>query len=298
VDHTGFEWLSAEGASLGLLQYSTFTESSFRERPCNRVFGSRQGQDASGAKAGTWRPALAAAFVDDTNCSLWLHLKFPDSLSQDYGAPQQLWLSYNFSDASTHVDLQLLWFNKTATRIAESFMFEFTPSVSGSEWWMQKLAAHVRAHDVVQGGNMWQHAVSGGVTFSPFAPRSAPRNSKSLVLSSTDSPLLAPIISSNGAFRALIQCVFVTFCPGSSSPSPLVPHTDVLNATQVTGVAWNLFNNMFAIPFTSNGFCFRHPMLLTRAYFLFSTHADVQVDNQLHILVPLCRNGFSRRQRR
>jgi hypothetical protein len=153
---------------------------------------------------------------------------------------------------------------------------------------MQKLAAHVRVHEVVQGGNMWQHAVSGGVTFSPFAPRSAPHNSKSLVLSSTDSPLLAPIISSNGAFRALIQCFFVTHCPGLSSPSPLVPHTDVLNATQVAGVAWNLFNNMFAIPFLRMASAFG-TQYAPYPHISFFPHVDVQVDNQLHFLVPFCR---------
>ena len=35
---------------------------------------------------------------------------------------------------------------------------------------------------------------------------------------------------------------------GTASPSPLVPHTNPVNATQVQGVAWNLFNNMFVIP--------------------------------------------------
>jgi hypothetical protein len=33
---------------------------------------------------------------------------------------------------------------------------------------------------------------------------------------------------------------------GTASPSPLVPHTNPVNATQVQGVAWNLFNNMYA----------------------------------------------------
>lgn len=174
VDHTGFEWLGQHGSSLCLLQYSTFTENVFTDRPCNRVFGGRQGQDKSGAKAGQWRPVRTAAFVDASNCSLWMQLEFPDALVQGYGAPEKVWLGYNFSSDSTHSDVQLLWFNKTATRIAESFMFEFTPSVPGNEWWMHKLASYVQPQEVVQGGNPWQHAVSGNVVFSSVSP-SSPR---------------------------------------------------------------------------------------------------------------------------
>jgi hypothetical protein len=232
IDHAGFEWLGQQGASLCQLQYSTFTESAFSDRPCNRVFGRRQGQDGSSAKAGTWLPARAAAFVDSANCSLWMQLEFPVALVQDYGAPATLWLHYNFSDGPTHVDVQLLWFNKTATRIAESLMFGFTPSASGSEWWMRKLGAYVQPHEVVQGGNPWQHAVSGNAVFSPVAPQHLLRSSRALTLTSLDAPLVAPIIrSANG-----------------TSASPLVPHTNALNATQVAGVAWNLFNNMFETP--------------------------------------------------
>ena len=108
------------------------------------MFGGRQGQDKSGAKAGLWRPSRTQAFVDGSNCSVWMHLEFPEALVQDYGAPEKLWLGYNFSaNGRTHADVQLLWFNKTATRIAESFMFEFTPSAPGGEWWMRKLATYV-----------------------------------------------------------------------------------------------------------------------------------------------------------
>ena len=187
-----------------------------------------------------WRPVRTAAFVDVSNCSLWMQLEFPNALVQDYGAPEKVWLGYNFSSGSTHSDVQLMWFNKTATRIAESFMFEFTPFAPGNEWWMQKLASHVQPQDVVQGGNPWQHAVSGNVVFSSVSP-STPRPPNhptphiaqhSLLLSSFDAPLLAPILNSDGI----------------SSPSPLVPHTNIINASQVQGVAWNLFNNMFVIP--------------------------------------------------
>jgi hypothetical protein len=230
VDRTGFEWLGHQGASLCLLRYSTYTESTFSDRPCNRVFGRRQGQDGSGAKAGTWHPARTAAYVDSSNCSLWMQLEFPDTLVRDYGAPETLWLNYNFSGGATHVDVQLLWFNKTATRIAESLMFEFAPSAAGSEWWMDKLGTYVQPHEVLQGGNPWQHAVSGNAVFAAVSPRHLLRSSRALTLSSLDAPLLAPIISTDN----------------QTSASPLVPTTNALNATQVAGVAWNLFNNMFA----------------------------------------------------
>ena len=60
-----------------------------------------------------------------------------------------MWLACSFSGGQTHADVQLLWFNKTSTRIVESFMFEFTPTAVGSACWMQILDVFVQPREVV-----------------------------------------------------------------------------------------------------------------------------------------------------
>jgi hypothetical protein len=77
-----------------------------------------------------------------------------------YGAPTDVWLQLQPGATPTQTDIKMQWFNKTSTRLAESFMYEFLPTpLPGFSWMMDKLGSPVSPLDVVWGGSQLQHSV-------------------------------------------------------------------------------------------------------------------------------------------
>ena len=109
----------------------------------------------------------------------------------NYGAPTDVWAQFTFSNRTPyHFDIDLQWFNKTSTRLAESFMYEFKPVPRTAYYWMMnKLGSWVSPLDVAWGGCQVQHGVWDGLVYQglPLQP--------SLSIASRDVPLVAPFTS-------------------------------------------------------------------------------------------------------
>ena len=117
-----------------------------------------------------------------------MHATMPGDAVTNYGAPTDVWVQLSLSATNPgHIDFDLQWFNKTSTRLAESFMFEFLPQPRpGYSWSMNKLGSWVSPLDVVWGGAQLQHGVWDGVRYEGLSSQ------PSFTASSIDVPLVSP----------------------------------------------------------------------------------------------------------
>ncbi len=117
-----------------------------------------------------------------------MHLTLPSITVANYGAPTDVWVTYTATKGTPTMSVDLQWFNKTATRLPEFFMFDFVPAPqAGFSWSMDKMDSPVSPLEVVWGGSQLQHGVWGGVTYS------IRDTYPSLHVSSSDVPLVSPI---------------------------------------------------------------------------------------------------------
>ena len=69
-------------------------------------------------------------------CAFQVHGKMPAALHYEYGAPDSVWLTLDLrvpsggSAATATLQIDVQWFNKTATRLAEASWVSFVPAVS------------------------------------------------------------------------------------------------------------------------------------------------------------------------
>lgn len=93
-------------------------------------------------------------------------LAFAPVLVAAYGAPGSVWLQYDFpADGAAHsINVTVLMFMKTPTRLAEAMFLRFNPPVADG-WWMDKLSGDRRVDpaDTVLGGGVHMGAVYAGV---------------------------------------------------------------------------------------------------------------------------------------
>eukprot|EP00823_Brevimastigomonas_motovehiculus_P008810 TRINITY_DN824_c0_g1_i2.p1 TRINITY_DN824_c0_g1~~TRINITY_DN824_c0_g1_i2.p1 ORF type:complete len:655 (+),score=144.20 TRINITY_DN824_c0_g1_i2:280-2244(+) len=99
--------------------------------------------------------------------SVWVHGTMAFPLVSLYGAPTDVWINYLFySDMNNvHMNVDLLLFNKTATRIPEALWMQFMPAPSGA-WEMNKLSQWLEVGNVITNGSFHLHAVQDGVRLS------------------------------------------------------------------------------------------------------------------------------------
>ena len=148
-----------------------------------------------------------------------------------YGAPGQVWilLTVSSNQTSTESELvslsfELVWVNKTATRLAEATMFSFYPQrQSNSSLWegyVQKIGTWIDLSSVIKNGSQYQH----------IAQEAALTDSESniqITLRSPDTPLVCPIVSK------------------VKSPTPFPAPLDPIDPSLIEGIAFNLHNNIW-----------------------------------------------------
>ncbi|CAF1598243.1 unnamed protein product, partial [Didymodactylos carnosus] len=82
-------------------------------------------------KSRTWQPKAVSMWMPVKNNNMFLvELTFPDEIIEDYGASQNVWINYTFPSSFPSVLVELQWFNKTMTRLPESFWIRFDPILS------------------------------------------------------------------------------------------------------------------------------------------------------------------------
>lgn len=180
-----------------------------------------------------------------TQCKIVVELRFDAILHSQYGAPTEVYLELGLIPAEKAVSVAVTWFNKSTTRLPESMMMSFRPTAftdtktkNGAEgpasrqfqWELDILGEWTSPYSVGRGTtNQWQHAVWSGAR---YVNQSQERHG--LLIESSDAPLACPIVDGSPLL-------------GGSTPvgegldqSPHHPHS-------ITGIAFNLYNNMMPI---------------------------------------------------
>ncbi len=199
--------VSVSTHQIGVFQYQSFNETDFLEYITG--YGNCPLSACSYAKYDFGKPGVNLAAnpttqtVTATPVGLWLkndshghgvqefllELMFEEPLTSWYGAPPRVWV--RVIPLATHIEMSVVWFNKTVTRLPEALWFQFNPkapappsSASSSssaaadedteqeptasanlKWWMDKTGSVIDIWDIVTNGSSHMHVVSrdGGV---------------------------------------------------------------------------------------------------------------------------------------
>lgn len=164
---TGRVWATPANP-LGLLHYTTHSEDEFRDfitrymQPmcavrCDGCGFAKCRLNDAGAVAADYAPSLLAdgawvlADAAGTACSFELHLTFPQRIQQLFGAPGDVILTLNVSaDAldQQQITVDLQWFDKRPTRMAESIWMTFNPvAPDPSRWRLHKMGEWISPYD-------------------------------------------------------------------------------------------------------------------------------------------------------
>jgi hypothetical protein len=181
---------------LGLLRYEVFGEEDYQKYLQRYVRKEERegiwapydfGKPGCGSvikKKLAWTPrVIGSRKLSDEH--VLLELAFPKICSQRFGAPAILTLEIRQADAST-LDMELRWYEKPATRIAEALWFHFRFPVSSRKgWWIHKLGGEIDPFDVVPRGSRHLHIANHGAGVRSPA-------SGNWTVSSQEAALLAP----------------------------------------------------------------------------------------------------------
>ena len=101
------------------------------------------------------------------------------------GAPRRAELRYTFADRQAGFDLEVLWSEKSATRLPEATWLSFDPAVADiGGWSLDKLGQSLSPSDVVRRGGTTMHAVANGASYAGRDGR--------IEFHTLDAPLIAP----------------------------------------------------------------------------------------------------------
>lgn len=228
-DGRGALVLEKEGLTLGALTYEALGEDVYNtsEFVCDQVFGGKPGSAAyAGGATARSEASLASLHAADDGCA------FVAALDVDgVGAPDRVFAAFDLRRPGA-VDVDVSVFGKVPTRFNEAAWLRFEGG--DGTWTLTKLGSEVPFDDVVRGGSSGVHAADAAVL-----RRRA--DGTALAVDSFDAPVLAPI--------------------ADRPPSVLLNYQEE-PATDVTGVAFNLWNNAW-----STNYMFFYPYLAQDANF-------------------------------
>lgn len=176
---TGREWASPE-RPLALFAYQTLSQEDFDRFIANYIvaktwwapmdFG-KPHIEKFGAKSRIWLPALAHCWAGKVanGHRIVAHLHIADAEAERSGLvawPQKMYLELLLADAEPAVQVNFLWFGKSANRLPEAMWLSFLPQAPDPQGWLiEKVDRYVSPLDVVRGGNRQMHAVSNGIHY-------------------------------------------------------------------------------------------------------------------------------------
>lgn len=184
---------TSEGEALGTFWFETFSQDDYAD--FHRDYNINKGTTSEWSIPDFTKPGMDAPIRHRWHARLThayhrhsaeqdeflLMLAMPAEAVNDCGAPRDVLLTVRFpADApDVHVDLQ--WFGKPASRLAQAAWLSFVPHVeSADEWRLLKMGRRIDPRDVVPDGNRHLHAAES-VLFDA-----------QLRLTSWDAPLVAP----------------------------------------------------------------------------------------------------------
>jgi len=136
-----------------------------------------------------WDPTVLNIFEKNypDRVELLVELYLEKILSNTFGAPRQIYLTYAFSNTLPQIDITLQWFEKPATRLPEAMWLKFSPIVSNPRLWeMDVMGSPVSPYEVVVNGSRHLHGIWSGVTYNDTA------NNIVFGIESKDANLVAP----------------------------------------------------------------------------------------------------------
>lgn len=168
-------WASTKNL-LGLFQYQTFTEEDYSTfinlygycDPCPSWFYNDFGKPnvtSADPEHKIFLPKLNSMWYKkqrEGGCSILVELIMEEEAWIKYGSPTNVWVQYNIQPHSKRtVDIQLMIFNKTSTRLPESLWFTFNPLTQDKKWdWqLTKMGYQVSPLEIVLNGSRHIHGI-------------------------------------------------------------------------------------------------------------------------------------------
>ena len=153
--------------------------------------------DTAAPVSAVWRPQLLQLYqgAGAANCSFVAALALDPEAVQKYGGAAAYFVNFTIDAAPEASDptlsVELLWVNKTATRMAEASFMSFAPALepapSNASYSMDVLGSRVSPLEVVDMGTQHLHAVWDGVGYDNRAAGGA-----FVWIQALDTPLVAP----------------------------------------------------------------------------------------------------------
>jgi hypothetical protein len=193
---SGRDWADHRHSS-GLFTYQTFDHNDytrFLDQYLRTLtewalydFG-KPGLENANPENNTWQPHVKTSVKSENKEGIRIYLE-SEITGKDgkppYGCPAQIRLEVFFPANVQEIWINLLWFNKKATRLPEALWFSFIPKLRENETWIMDKSGHeVDPCDVVRNGGRKLHAVQKGV-------RAGEDNGR-IIIESVDAPVVAP----------------------------------------------------------------------------------------------------------
>eukprot|EP01084_Bolivina_argentea_P019782 36796_1 len=164
--------------------------------------------------------------ASDTNKFL-IGLNFGNNqtnLKQKYGIPSYIYNEINFNNSFNTFSMNIIWINKTMTRMPETYYLEFNP-VDCNSWRVEKLNQMINITNVMMNGTFHTHTFTKDITCQ-FG-----QNDK-IQMSSYDSPIVVfkPKYTNTSSY---FYNEFTPFC---------IPF---LNASEDNGMGFVLYDNVW-----------------------------------------------------
>ncbi|MGA2610867.1 MAG: DUF5054 domain-containing protein [Terriglobia bacterium] len=176
---TGRDWASPE-RPLALFAYQTLSQADYDRFIASYIvaktwwapmdFG-KPHIEQFGAQSRVWLPTLADCWAGKVanGHRIVAQLQIADTEAERSGLvawPQKMYLELLLADAEPAVQVNFLWFGKSANRLPEAMWLSFLPQMPDPQGWMlEKVDRLVSPFDVVRGGNRQMHAVSNGIHY-------------------------------------------------------------------------------------------------------------------------------------
>jgi len=206
---TSFQWVESGSQGLSSFHYRTYTEDDFNtfNREYNPGCGppcgdfAKQGMDSANPESKSWFPTLDTLYQKQNGasngCEFIASITLPQETVIKYGGMSSIFILYAVDTDPTlpapSVGVELRWFNKTSTRLAESAWMSFVPRLSNtgdadlSLWKMDVLGSGVSPLEVVDMGTRHVHAVWEGVYYD-----NVESGGPLVTITALDTPLVSP----------------------------------------------------------------------------------------------------------
>ncbi|MFD0616419.1 DUF5054 domain-containing protein [Paenibacillus sp. GCM10027629] len=114
-----------------------------------------------------------------------IDLQLAGDVCMHHGAPRKLNVMYKFQRSGPHIEVELNWQDKQASRLPEATWFSFAPLVDNPNIWeMDKLGRRVSPLSVVKNGNRNLHGVLTGLYYGGA--------DGTAVIETLDAPIVCP----------------------------------------------------------------------------------------------------------